>query len=166
MTMKSKQPKPKRRWLRFSLRAFAIAITILCIWLGCYVYRVDRQRDAVQWVLENGGHVHYDYHRHQNGDYVPDSLPPVPTWMLDILDIHYFASVEYVTFHDPNFSDLTPVANLTNLKWLDLFNTQVSDLTPLANMSNLEHLWLHQTQAGDEEIKKLKQELPNCKIHH
>ena len=58
MTEQTKQPKPKRRWLRFSLRTFLIVVTILCVWFG-FAYRVERQREAVRWVKENGGTAYY-----------------------------------------------------------------------------------------------------------
>src|SRR5688572_1153388 len=39
--------KPKRRWLRFSVRTLLVAVTIFCMWLGWQV-SIVRERKAVQ----------------------------------------------------------------------------------------------------------------------
>ena len=41
---------------------------------------------------------------------------------------------------DCNISDLSGLAELTQLEWLVLVNNQISDITPLANLKRLEHL--------------------------
>ncbi len=52
--------KPRRRWLRFSLRTGFVLLTIFCVWLGMRVDRAQRQRRAVEWVKQHGGSVQYD----------------------------------------------------------------------------------------------------------
>ena len=47
-----------------------------------------------------------------------------------------------------------------------LSNTQVSDLSPLAELQNLKRLWLQSTRGSDEQVQKLRQALPNCEILH
>ena len=42
--------------------------------------------------------------------------------------------------NDCNISDLTPLAELTQLEWLELVNNLISDLTPLQHLKGLEHL--------------------------
>ena len=44
----TEQPKRKRRWLRFSLRSFLIVVTILCVWMGWYVYRAQELHNAAR----------------------------------------------------------------------------------------------------------------------
>ncbi len=46
-------------------------------------------------------------------------------------------------------SDLSPLANLTNLKRLDILFSQVSDLSPLANLTNLERIDISYSQVSD-----------------
>ena len=41
-----------KRWFKFSLTTFAVVLTVFCVWLGLLEYRVNKQRDAVQWVRE------------------------------------------------------------------------------------------------------------------
>ena len=40
------EEKPKRRWLRFSVRTLLIAVTVLCVWLGWQV-SIVRERNAI-----------------------------------------------------------------------------------------------------------------------
>ncbi len=56
--MATEPPKRKRRWLRYSLRTFVVVLTVFCVWLGALVYRVNQQKEAVQWVKEQGGLLH------------------------------------------------------------------------------------------------------------
>ena len=64
-------------------------------------------------------------------------------------------------------SDLSPLAELKNLKVLHLINnTQVSDLSSLAELKNLLQLDLRNTLVSDEQLQRLQQALPNCDISH
>jgi Leucine-rich repeat (LRR) protein len=184
MTENDKHPKPKRRWLRFSLRTFLIVLTVFCVCFGWYLYRVERQREAVKWVRANGGWVRYEYEFDK--DFVDGSQRSVPKWMLDMLGDDYFYTVclvecsntelndltplaplknlKFLYLHQTQVNDLTPLAGLSNLEILFLWDTQVNDLTPLAGLTNLDKLRLYETQASDVDIETLKQALPNCNI--
>jgi len=61
MATEPSKPKRKRRWLRYSLRTFLVVLTVFCVWLGALVYRVNKQREAVQWVKDHGGEVYYEF---------------------------------------------------------------------------------------------------------
>jgi len=201
------RPKPKRRGLRFRMRTFLVVLTIFCVWLGWFLYRVERQQETVAWVIGNGGNVRYDF------EFSGGRAPFVPEWLREMLGVDCFSTIVSVGFYSDNtmrlplsdvtplasltnleglrlagtqVSDLTPIAKLTNLKELDLattqisdvtplagltnlkrlklFGTRVSDVTPLAGLTNLEELVLSKTQVSDEQIDKLKQALPNCRI--
>jgi len=142
--------KPKRRWLRFSLRTFLIVLTIFCVWLGWYLYRVEQQRNAVKWVEENGGEVRYDYQFDSKGVRLGNSQPSVPKWLLNILDVNYFSSIVSVEISDASqITNLTPIACLTNLERLYLDDAQVTDLQPLAGLTSLEILFLETTPVND-----------------
>ena len=62
--------------------------------------------------------------------------------------------------------DLSPLAELKNLKLLRLIRAQVSDLSPLVELKNLETLGLHNTPVSEEQVQELRQALPNCNIRH
>ncbi len=175
-------PKPRRRYLQFSLRTFLVVLTLVCVWFGWQVNQANQQRKAVAWVLEMGGSVQYDYEVDDAGNTIADAKPTSPELLRD-----FYHQVEVVHLRNTQVSDLTPLANLQSLKCLDLTDTQVSDLTPLANMkrlgrlhvsktpvsdltplanlTSLESLYLTDTQVSEEQITTLQQALPNCVIY-
>lgn len=64
-----------RRFLRFRLRAFLIAITSLSLLfgvLGWKVEKVRRQREAVQWIMSVGGSVNYSFEMEESKNDVPE----------------------------------------------------------------------------------------------
>ena len=73
--------KRKRRWFRFSLKTFVVVLTVFCVWLGLLVYRVNKQRDAVQWVKEHGGRVYYDFEFKLPKGVYYNAEPPSPEWL-------------------------------------------------------------------------------------
>ncbi|MBG30233.1 MAG: hypothetical protein CMI31_09575 [Opitutae bacterium] len=88
--------------------------------------------------------------------------------------------------HGKQISDLTPLAELVDLKKLGLGHNQITDLKPLANLIQLNTLWLPDNQINDltplTKLTKLKmlylngnpipddqqrmliKALPNCRI--
>ncbi len=125
--------KPKRRYLQFSLRTFFVLLTLFCVVAGWRMNQLRRQWEAVEWVRENGGRVGYSMDDFEG----------------DILSRYELRDVLWVVVGNDTFSDLTPLANLTNLESLDLYGTEVSDLTPLANLTNLEYLGLYGAEVSD-----------------
>ncbi len=136
------KPKHKRRWFQFSLLKLLLLVTGLALWFGWLANQAREQREAVAWVEEMGGSVQYDYETDEDGEFIDDVEPPGPKWLRDILGIDFLDDVVYVDLYDTPVSDVTPLAGLTNLVWLQLNETPVSE----------------------EEITKLRQALPNCII--
>ncbi|MCH7727821.1 MAG: leucine-rich repeat domain-containing protein [Planctomycetes bacterium] len=149
MTTEPAKPKPRRRWLQYSLRTFFVLLTVFGVWLGVVVHRANAQRKVVEWVREMGGSVHYDYEYHADGQLIGDAKPPSPTWLVQLLGVDYFQGVSLVDFENQPVSDLTPLAGLTSLRWLEGDGTSVIDLTPLAGMTSLEGLYLSVTRVTD-----------------
>ncbi len=149
--MATEPPKRKRRWLRYSLKTFLVLVTLFCVlmaWLGTFVYRVNKQREAVQWVRDWGGKVYYDFEWDIEGSRITGSQPPGPDWLRELIGIDYFADVVIVEFYS-EVKDLEPLRNLTELLWLYLSDTQVSDLEPLRELTQLQSLSLDGTQVSD-----------------
>ena len=57
--------------------------------------------------------------------------------------------MEYLNLGWTDVSDVSALANLTNLKWLYLWYTDVSDVSVLAGLTNLETLYLSDTAVSD-----------------
>ena len=88
--------------------------------------------------------------------------------------------------HGHQITDLTPLAELTDLKTLGLGRNQVTDLTPLAKLIKLKTLWLPNNKITDltplakltklkmlylggnpilaDQKEMLRKALPNCRI--
>ena len=65
---------------------------------------------------------------------------------------------------DNRISDITPLANLTNLEELHLNGNKISDLTPLANLTKLTTLSVYNNQIDYDDVAALREKLPNCNI--
>ncbi|HJN08885.1 MAG: hypothetical protein QGG09_19600 [Pirellulaceae bacterium] len=128
--------RPKRRFLRFSLRAMLVVLTVFSVWLGVQVNRARNQRAAVNWVTKNGGEVEYDWTFNSKLE------PPGPRWLRQKIGDEYFQSVVQVLVGRSEVHDLSPLVKLPALKQLAIINTPVSD----------------------EEVSNLQEALPNCRI--
>ncbi|MCH7493256.1 leucine-rich repeat domain-containing protein, partial [bacterium] len=146
----SDKPKPRRRWLQYSLRTFFVLLTVFGVSLGVVVFRAHEQRRVVESVGEMGGTVGYDCQRNANGRMIY-AEPPGPKWLVELIGVDYFQEVSLVGLPVAQDSDLTSLAKLTNLRVLSLQDTQVSDLNPLTKLMSLEELWLN----GSKQVSDL-----------
>jgi hypothetical protein len=176
-----KPAEPRRRWFRFSLRLLLIVVTVLAVplgWIGWELRQVRREQATITWIVETGGGVNYQ------SNFKPDDR----SWWEESTDKWFGERVCWVSLDNTQVSDLSPLAELKNLKTLSLdqtqvsdlsplaelkklevlylSHTQVSDLSPLAELKNLEWLYLHNTKVSDEQVQELRQALPNCHIQH
>lgn len=58
-----------------------IAVTLLCVWLGVVCNRANRQRRAVEAIVEAGGQVLYDYQFDEGDRLNPPPALPGPNWL-------------------------------------------------------------------------------------
>ena len=135
-------PKPRRRFLQFSLRTLFVLMTVFAVWFGWKMNKAREQAKAVAWVQEMGGWVRYDYEFDQEDEFIEGAKPPGPEWLREVLGIDFTDDVVGVNFDETQVSDLTPLAGMKNLQWLSLVGTQVGDLTPLAELTGLQTLAL------------------------
>jgi hypothetical protein len=92
----------------------------------------------------------------------------------DLSPLTPFRSLQsfYCGGHDLNYTmgemnfvrDLSPLAPLTNLRWLCLSRCHLPDVSPLAELTNLTELKFNGTDVTEEQITALQVALPNCKI--
>ena len=63
-------------------------------------------------------------------------------------------------------TEIGPLSSLSKLKTLNLANTQVTNIGPLASLYKLEKLDLENTEVSYDQIRWLKEKLPNCSIRN
>ena len=92
---------------------------------------------------------------------VIDSRTPVT----DISPLAELKELEYVELFMQNITDLTPLSGNTNLLDLNLCYNDVTDLTPLYSCTSLERLWISRNyHLSQEQIDAFKEALPNCVV--
>src|SRR5688572_14736937 len=137
--------KPRRRWLRFSLRTLLVLVTLLSIGLGWFVHRGERQRRAVAALKKMGIRVYYE----DKGSPPASKSFDWSRWLpRDYVDDVY--SVE-LSLYGNGDADLANLLLLTRLKNLTLFGKEVTDaeLAQIQRLTRLEMLRLWATQATD-----------------
>jgi internalin A len=176
--------KPRRRWLRMSVRGLIILVLVIGAGLGWIVRRAHVQRDAVAEIKKAGGSVFYDW-EWKNGMPIQLGIPWTPRWLTDLVGIDYFGHVtaiwlarsstasdsaiaqvgrltrlRYLSLHGPSVGDsaLAHLTGLTDLSWLDFDGTQVSDagLAHLKGLTNLSELGLFGTHVTNAGLFHLK----------
>lgn len=145
--------RPRRRWLRYSLRALLALTTLMCLALGWFVNKCERQRRAVAAIEELGGSVEFEEREGEPG--------ALEAWLRERLPRSYFDDVDAVTLSDDQLtdSDLACVEDLSSLHELAMFSPQITDagLQHIAGLTALQELDLSGTQITDVGL----QHLPN-----
>lgn len=171
--------------LRFRLRSFLVAFTLVSIVLGLYISRAQEQKGAVAAIERLGGTVIYDY------QYYVDELDqrciglsrkPADNWGVHLLGRDYFHSVAGVwgfqehssasiggamhsfgpmrmstEFDERTDECLSLLAGVHSLVFLNLRETAVSDagLTHLRKLPSLNRLDLCECNITDEGLRTL-----------
>jgi len=156
--------KPRRRWLRFSLRTLLVLMLLFGAVFGWFAREVQQaraHREAVKAIEKLGGGV---------------TLVPASGGMMRTAvggagkllgeDLSY--DVSAVLFSETQVTDagLEYLQALTKLEWLDLDSTLVSDagLVHLTGLTKLQTLYLGNTQVTGAGVNELRKALPNVKI--
>ena len=135
--------KSPRCLLRFSLRTFLLIIllsTVPMVWLGWKLERTRQQRQVVEWVQKRGGTA---LHAHAGASRL------APRWLRNCLGDDFFRRLDYVELPNMAVDDLTPLAEMTEMRSIDLYYAPVSDLRPLARMTNMRDLYIRETNVSD-----------------
>lgn len=147
--------KPRVRWFQFRLRTLLVGLTLLAVVPGGYVVyqraEARKQKAAVDELNELGAEV---YAR--------------PKWLHSLLVPGAPGDVVGLGLRNRtrvNDSNLAPLADLSELIWLDLQYTAVTDagLVHLSGLKKLERLRLDETQITDAGLAHLSG-LPNLQV--
>ncbi len=74
---------------------------------------------------------------------------PMEVLIENIEGMEYMVNLEKIDFWRNNIEDLTPLRNLTKLKYLELGDNSISDISALSSLTNLETLSLHRNDIRD-----------------
>lgn len=90
-----------------------------------------------------------------------DSKVPVT----DLTPLTELYELEYIELFMQDITDISPLANHEKLLDLNLCHNNITDLSPLYSCTSLERLWIsYNPNLKQEEIDKLQAALPNCHI--
>ena len=89
--------RPRRRFLRFSMRGMIALVLVIGGWLGWIVRSARIQRETVAAIERGGGEVHFQW-EWKNGKVVPGGKPWAPKWLVDVCGVDYFAHIAHVSF--------------------------------------------------------------------
>ena len=112
-----------------------LAVTAFGVWLGWYVNRAERQRKAVEWAEQNGGHVIYAFQLHENLRHQNVAHWPGPTW----IGIDYLSPVWGISFSRGGLKEIGQLKDLPSLRILGLYDGP-SDLQVLSKLRQLQIL--------------------------
>ena len=170
------KPKPRRRWLQFSLRTLFIVVTVFCVWLGFVVSKAREQRLAVEAIRAVGGYVSYNYQYSAQVGVLgwpkvlgnPPPPLPGPVWLRKLIGTEYFSIATEVWLSGQRTNDIpfSAIQRLRKLTGLTIHDTKITDteLEHLQGLASLKTLYFVNVEISDEGIKKLEAALPNCEI--
>ncbi len=139
------------RWFRFNLRTFLVVVALFSAFIGWYLYRVQQQRRAVQWIENAQGEVWYNYQL-QSVDSVANqsAVSAWPGWLVELLGIDFFERVVMARiYYAPEVSGISQLKGLPNLKSLTLSCISASDLSVIKQLTELEELHLRGESFSD-----------------
>lgn len=83
----------------------------------------------------------------------------------DLTPLASLTELEYLELFSANVKDVSPLAGLTNLRDLNLtYNTKLRDLSPLYDLPNLERFWCGYTAVSDEGRAAMEAAHPDCEF--
>lgn len=135
-----------KRWTRFSLRFFLLAVTLIAAWTGVHVRRANEQRQAVKAFTEHGGWIRYDFELDSSGKFDSNRSSWAPKWLIDRLGYDFFHSVEQVSFvyNDDKGRKDNP-------------NVKPAPLEHLRGVPKLRRLFMKEGQATDDNLRHVAQ---------
>lgn len=151
--------RPRRVWLRFSLRTFLVLVAVASLWLGWIVSRARNQRIAVEAVQAAGGTVLFDFQETAPRTWSTAGVPRGPSWLRERLGAEYFDTPVYAGLFNTRQGEewIAAVNRLPSIKTLLLSGRHVDDATlvRLNGSTALVELHLSNSAISDEGLKEL-----------
>jgi len=173
--------KPRRRFLRFSLRTFLILLTVGCVWLGYLVNSARRQKESVAALRRLGASVVYDYRMPGSvrlvvrrgspgrglGNWIPNDRSPIPQWLRGWVDedlvhnvgmVHLGNGPRRETNKQATDEAMRHVARFPHLQALVLYGSQATDddLKAIGKLRELKYLYVYgPTTVSDRGVEEL-----------
>jgi hypothetical protein len=133
---------------------FGAVVALLSSLAGCSAPEQDANRVAAEWVLESGGQVQIAFAGNEVDVRDASDLPA------EAFLVRAIAWETYPGDRNPHVTDadLPRIAELTDLRVLDLWATDVTDygLAHLARLRSLERLQLNETRVTDRGLEHLR----------
>jgi len=171
-------PKPRRRWLQFSLRTVMVIVLLLALPLGWIGVLLDRSREQERVLghfrkYEPVASFRYGYVvtlGFSGNPYVAGlrSVPIEGPNDADMVHLKGFKKLECLSLGASDVTDagVRDIGELTALKVLSLYDTRISDfgLKHLKKLTNLKVLNVGKTGVTSDGVASLQKALPNCEI--
>ena len=149
-----------RRWLQFSLRTMLVLTLVSSAWLGRFVDRARRQKQAIDLILEEDGGVIYQHEVKADVDAdawlegTRDALDldaaPAPAWVCRSLGEEYFLRVVCASLWRHAADDVA-AQRLIDLPWLEelhLRGFRGRDFSQLEGVPGLRRVFIGSNGAG------------------
>ncbi len=171
-------PKPRRRWLQFSLRTLMVVVLLVALPLGWIGILLERSREQERVLghfrkYEPIASSRYGYVvtlGFSGNPYVAGlrSVPIAGPNDADMVHLKGFKKLECLSLGGSDVTDagLRDIGELTSLKALSLYDTRISDsgLNHLKKLTNLKVLNVGKTGVTSDGVASLQKALPNCEI--
>lgn len=83
----------------------------------------------------------------------------------DLTPLASLTELEYLEIFSTNVTDVSPLAGLTNLRDLNMtYNRKLKDISPLYDLPNLERFWCGYTAVPQEQRDAMEAAHPNCEF--
>ncbi len=153
--------------IRFSLRNLMVVTAVVALLFGLPIRRAITQKRGRDWVASERGHVTFT-HKYDDATATYDHEAELfaPDWLVSLIGIDFFDSVDHVTLDCYEVDDLEPITDLRELRSLAII-IEIKDnldFSPLAKLPRLEELYLDYTDISAERLTVLREMLPSVQV--
>lgn len=86
----------------FRLRTLLIVVSLFAIYLAYASCTANLQKRFVERVERTGGYARYGW-QYTNMRFNPDAIPPLPQWLLRVVDKNYVMRLRLISFRNTGF---------------------------------------------------------------